>query len=205
MSSALADFLGRELSELTADPSAVGAPELELLWRRLYPGDDRASRAGFSAFEQSLGAQLESEEDDEHRLDLRAGGWTIDITNSVVRSALVLALLSGALVAAGAAGLAPLVLPAVLPLLVDIDKVRLRPSDELLIAELRLNTDAYEGGLSPDELYRRLPARTRRAVSPLDFADFLDLIRRAGVAQDRGDGNLVILDPAEARFRVSIT
>src|SRR5260370_10611815 len=104
-----------DLSKLSADPAAVGAPELELLWRRLYPGDDRASRAGFSAFEQSLGAQLESEEDDEHRLDLRAGGWTIDITNSVVRSALVLALLSGALVAAGAAGLAPLGLPAVSP------------------------------------------------------------------------------------------
>ena len=95
-------------------------------------------------------------------------------------------------------GLLPLVAPAVLPLLFDVRQVRLGPSEEIVLAELRLSPEARAGGLTADELYARLAPQTQRQLSRLDFADFLDQVRRAGLA-DPGDGGRLVLTAARQR------
>jgi hypothetical protein len=78
-----------------------------------------------------------------------------------VRTVLATAFIAGCLAASGVTGLLPLVAPAVLPLLFDVRQVRLRPSQEMVFAELRLSPEARSGGLTADELYARLSAQTQ--------------------------------------------
>jgi hypothetical protein len=87
------------------------------------------------------------------------------------------------------------VLPAILPLLVDMDRVRLSRGDRQLLAVLRFNAGAAAGQpVHPDVLYNRLPDDVRQDVSPLDFADFTARLIAAGEADDPGYGDVTLLD-----------
>ena len=68
------------------------------------------------------------------------------------------------------------VLPAVLPLVVDLDRAKLSRGDRKLLVLLRANAGAAAGSRlkTLDVLYNRLPASVRPEVSPVDFADFVD-------------------------------
>ena len=83
----------------------------------------------------------------------------------MVRTALATAFIAGVLAASGVTGLLPLVAPAVLPLLFDVRQDRLKPSQEIVLAELRLSPEARSGGLTADELYARLAPQTQRQLS----------------------------------------
>jgi hypothetical protein len=72
------------------------------------------------------------------------------------------------------------------------------------LTELRLNSKARSGGLTADVLYARLSAQTQRQISRFDFADFLDQVRGAGLADQAGDGRLVLRRPDNARLRISV-
>jgi hypothetical protein len=58
--------------------------------------------------------------------------------------------------------------------------------------------------LTADELYARLSAQTQRQMSRFDFADFLDQVRRAGLA-DPAHGRPVLRPPDNARLRISVS
>ena len=99
------------------------------------------------------------------------------------------------------------VLPAVLPLVVNIKRARLSPADRTLLLELRTNAGAATGAtVHPDVLYNRLPAHIQDQVSPLDFTDFMGKLVDYGVADDPGHGD-VRLRPADrtAWIRIRFT
>ncbi|HIO96842.1 MAG TPA: hypothetical protein EYG71_02840, partial [Leucothrix sp.] len=63
--------------------------------------------------------------------------WNIKVTPNLVKTSVVASIMIGLLYATGATQLASLVLPAVLPLLVDIDSIKLSVKDDLILAEMR--------------------------------------------------------------------
>lgn len=99
------------------------------------------------------------------------------------------------------------VLPAVLPLLIDVRKVRLSRGDRKLLLELRLSQTPAQAAISwtPDALYGRLPAVVQQQVSPIDFADFVDRLVQAGEVDDAGSDEVVVR-PANkpAWIRISV-
>ena len=109
------------------------------------------------------------------------------------------------LAASGVAGLLPLVAPAVLPLLFDVHQMRLTRSRELVLAELQLTPEARSGGLTAEELYAKLPYQIRDQLSWLDFVDFLDQVRRAGLADPAADDRLILRAPDSARLRIALS
>jgi len=113
------------------------------------------------------------------------------------------ALLAGLLVAVGATGIPAAVLAAVVPTLFDVEKVRLTPRQEYILADLVGHKDALDGTLSTDQLYDRLPPETQAEVSRLDFAEFLDACRRAGLADYGPDGTVTLKPSDKARFRIT--
>ena len=141
----------------------------------------------------------------EQALDLRSGGWVIDLRGGLIRGALATAFLAGVLAASGVAGLLPLVAPAVLPLLFDVHQMRLTRSRELVLAELQLTPEARSGGLTAEELYAKLPYQIRDQLSWLDFVDFLDQVRRAGLADPAADDRLILRAPDSARLRIALS
>lgn len=118
---------------------------------------------------------------------------------------LATAFVAGVLAASGVTGLLPLVAPAVLPLLFDVHQVRLRSSEELVLAELQLTPEARSGGLTAEELYARLSYQTRNQLSWLDFVDFLDQVRHAGLADSAAGGRLILRAPDNARLKITIS
>jgi hypothetical protein len=129
----------------------------------------------------------------------------VDLRGGLARTALATAFLAGVLAASGVTGLLPLVAPAVLPLLFDVRQVRLTRSQELILAELRLTPEARSGGLTAEELYARLPPQIQNQLSWLDFVDFLDQVRRAGLADSAEGDRMILRPPDKARFRISLS
>jgi hypothetical protein len=128
-------------------------------------------------------------------LEVRPGGWVVDMTSSLARTAVTTALMTAVMYAGGFDQIPAYVLPAVLPLLVDLDRVRLSRSDRKLLALLRVNAGAAMGQpVHPDVLYNRLPADVRQDVSPLDFTDFVERLIAAGEADDPGYDDVALLD-----------
>jgi hypothetical protein len=199
----LEDYLHGTLAASAADPAVVSADDLAALWAQMFPGQDGATRTGLRTFQTAFRAAV-AESAGEEALNLRAGGWAVDLRGGLVRTALATAFIAGVLAASGVTGLLPLIAPAVLPLLFDVHQVRLKPSQELVLAELQLTPEARSGGLTADELYARLSPQTQDQLSRLDFADFLDQLRRAGLADPLADGRLTLRTPGNARLRISL-
>lgn len=200
----LEDYLQAGLTASAADPAAVSADDLAALWAQMFPGQDGATWTGLRTFQTAFRAAVADVEGEE-ALNLRSGGWAIDLRGGLIRTALATAFIAGVLAASGVTGLLPLVAPAVLPLLFDVHQVRLSRSQELILAELQLTPEARSGGLTDKELYARLTEQTRNQLSWLDFVDFLDQVRRAGLAEPAADGRLVLRAPDNARLRLSLS
>jgi hypothetical protein len=122
----------------------------------------------------------------------------------VARSAIATAITAAVLGAVGLDQLPALVLPAVLPLLVDLEHVELSPGDAHLLATLRLRSDVVDHARTPKALYKRLPKRLQEQVAMTDFFDFVDKLVNTGEA-DR-TGRYVIVrdadDPAWIRIHL---
>jgi hypothetical protein len=179
----------------------VTSAELEQVWQELMP-DTFEGRRGRNAFLDAVRAQADGGAADAN-LEFRPGGWQIRIAGSSVHGVLGGALLAGLLVAVGATGIPAAVLSAIVPSLFDVEKVRLTASQEYILADLVGHREALDGSLSADQLYDRFPAETQNELSRLDFAEFLDACRRAGLA-DYGPDSTVTLRPSDkARFRIT--
>ena len=78
-------------------------------------------------------------------------------------------------------------LPAVLPLLIDVQRVRLDRRDRELLIPLRQATNGIEGmAVSPRVLYNRLDAVTQDELNYDDFAAFCTRLVEAGELDDAG-------------------
>ena len=128
-------------------------------------------------------------------LEVRPGGWVVNTTSSLIRGTLTAAVLTAVMYAGGYTQLPAYVLPAVLPLVVDLDRAKLSRGDRKLLVLLRANAGAAAGqSVDTDVLYNRLPASVRPEVSPVDFADFVDRLVAAGEADDPGFDDVVLRD-----------
>lgn len=138
-------------------------------------------------------------------LHARPGGWVLRLGDATARAGLATAVTAGVMAVAGFDQLPALVLPAVLPLLIDLDHVELSPGDRHVLATLRLQPDVVDTRNSPQELYDALPVDLREQVSILDFLDLIERLRDAGQA-DTPDGVVIVrneADPAWLRFRLT--
>lgn len=73
----LEDYLQASLTA-SADPAAVTADDLAVLWAQLFPGQDGATRAGLRTFQTAFHAATADSQDNE-ALNLRGGGWVVDL------------------------------------------------------------------------------------------------------------------------------
>jgi hypothetical protein len=207
----LAEVLRQRLDEARQEPgtadAAVGAPltvsseDLERLWSDLMP-DNYAGRRGLDVFLQAVQAGVGETPDAD--LQFRPGGWQVDLRRGAVQSVIAAALIAGLLVALGATAIPAAVVTAVVPMFFDIQRVALTPGQEYLLAELVGHKEALDGTRTPRELYDQLTAEVRSQLSFMDFVDFLDTCRRAGLADTSATGTVTVRPADEARFRITL-
>lgn len=206
----LAEVLRQRLDEASQEPgtdaAAAGAAltvrseDLERLWSDLMP-DTYAGRRGLDVFLQAV--QAAADETSDADLQFRPGGWQVDLRRGAVQSVIAAALIGGLLIALGATAIPAAVVTAVVPLFFDIKRVALTPGQEYLLAELVGHKEALDGTRTPRELYDQLTDEVRGQLSYMDFADFLDTCRRAGLADTSGAGTVTVRPADDARFRIT--
>ena len=207
----LAEVLRQRLDKASQEPgtadAAASAPltvrseDLERLWSDLMP-DTYAGRRGLDAFLQAV--QAAADETPDADLQFRPGGWQVDLRRGAVQSVIAAALIGGLLIALGATAIPAAVVTAVVPLFFDIKRVALTPGQEYLLAELVGHKEALDGTRTPRELYDQLTDEIRAQLSYMDFADFLDTCRRAGLADTSGSGTVTVRPADDARFRITL-
>ena len=207
----LAEVLRQRLDKASQEPgtadAAASAPltvrseDLERLWSDLMP-DTYAGRRGLDAFLQAV--QAAADETADADLQFRPGGWQVDLRRGAVQSVIAAALIAGLLIALGATAIPAAVVTAVVPLFFDIKRVALTPGQEYLLAELVGHKEALDGTRTPRELYDQLTDEVRAQLSFMDFADFLDTCRRAGLADTSATGTVTVRPADDARFRITL-
>lgn len=73
-----------------------------------------------------------------------------------------------------------------------------------LLADLVGHKEVPDGSLTPRELYLRLADEVREQLSFMDFTDFLDTCRRAGLADTSTVGTVTLRPVEAARFRITL-
>ncbi|MBK8078169.1 MAG: hypothetical protein IPK24_22095 [Kineosporiaceae bacterium] len=120
-------------------------------------------------------------------LHMRPGGWRINVGASLVRTTVAAAIVGAGLIGIGADQVPLQLLPAVLPLLVDMDRVRLNRGDRQLFVPLRQASAGIEGvAVNPQVLYNRLDPAVRAQLNYGDFTAFLDRLIEAGELDNAG-------------------
>ena len=166
---------------------------------------DEMDRAWFTdSFLQPLGIEpdsrlgelcedilLEAVSDGDDAFHMRPGGWRVNLAGGAVKALLVTVVLAAALFFSGADDIPLELLPVVIPLLVDVERVRLSRRDEELLIPLRVASDGVTGmALRHEGLYNRLDPAVREQLNYGDFVDFCERLIKAGYADDAGYGEV---------------
>jgi hypothetical protein len=143
---------------------------------------------------------------DPGELLMRPGGWRINLGASAVRTLVATAIVGCALVAVGADQVPLQLLPVVLPVLVDVERIRLNRDERALIVPLREAAEGVEGlALHPQILYDRLDPTVQEQLNYYDFLAFIERLTEAGEVDDAGFDDVRVRPNSEtAWIRISI-
>ena len=140
--------------------------------------------------------------EDNEQLGFISGGWKITIGNNVLKTGLLAASLTGILYLSGFTMLSGYILPAVLPFLFDIEKIKLSKGEEYILAELKLKEELIEAELTPNQIFEQLDETIKREISLIDFIDFMDKLNLSGHASLKG--NVYKINEA-AKFKIVLS
>jgi hypothetical protein len=196
----LDDYVSGAIASTKLVEETLNREQLRNIWQALTDRPNLGDAdLDYEAFESTFLEALAPSE--KTILEFKPGGWTVKISEGVLRSTVSAALLSGVLYATGFTGLPLLVLPTVLPFLVDIEKIRLSKGEKEILFQLVLREEAR--AKSARELYDVLPQNIRDEISFLDFQEFLEKCRRAGFADEVDYGKYSLRAGKQAIFRVT--
>lgn len=130
--------------------------------------------------------------------------WNIKVTPNLVKTSVVASIMIGLLYATGATQLASLVLPAVLPLLIDIDSIKLSVKDDLILAEMRRHDELKDKEFWPQEIYDQLHPTTQEQFTFSEFLDVLNVLMLTGNV-DKDDKTGLFQLNEKKKLRISIS
>ncbi|WP_148616541.1 hypothetical protein [Nocardioides rubriscoriae] len=110
-------------------------------------------------------------------LAMRIGSWHVNLPVTTFQTLFASGLLVGGVELLGIESTAAVVLAAVVPFVVDIEHVRVSPSQRIVLAKLTadLTTPA-----AVRDLWDKLPPDLQHELTFLEFVDLLDALERAG-------------------------
>lgn len=187
------DQLLCEIVEPYATKAIFTSQDLANIWNSLVSEDDPMS---YAFVEDAFLHELTEENQEPLRF---RGGWTIALKANLLRTAVMTALITGALIHSQTPAIPSIVIPAIVPLLFEMERVKLKRSEELILLELAYKPEAKDKTAA--ELYALLPEKIRKDLSELEFADFLDSCKAAGLV-DESEKSPGAMVSAEDRFTI---
>lgn len=135
-------------------------------------------------------------------LQARSRGWVIHLGRDLAQGALVGSLMAIVMRALSQTDLSLVVLPAILPLLFQIEKAKVSMANEELLIHLYRKVGSQT--MDTEALFQAIPDNIRENVNRLDFLDFLESISEAGLAQEIREGQFQLSHPDYPRLRIKI-
>lgn len=177
----------------------LSADDLGQLWDSLGFADDALGDEFIDVIAALALADDPAQATVDPELHLRLGQWRVDIARQGIRAGVMTAVVAAVMVQRGLTEFGVAFATAVLPSIIDVERVELAPGDRRLLLEIRLRPAFREGFATEDELYNSLPAETRAVVNPYDFADFIGRIRDAGLLEEGSEERVRLRDPDDRR------
>ncbi len=192
-----------DLWTVVADlPELSGDPELLSGWAKIQSVIDDRSMLGKRSTLEVLrdAAALQS-----GSLNPAWGGsWRWDLSKGASKAVVASAFLYGVLVSSGVGPLVPIVVPAVLPLLFDLERVRLTGPENRVLTIIGARSGVFERCGDRVSLYSSLPDEIRQAISIVEFEQFIESAINAGVATEH-EGVVQVLPNGQTVFRLQIS
>lgn len=135
-------------------------------------------------------------------LALNTNSWKISIKKNLVTPFLTGAILTAVFRHLGYNQLPLAILPAVLPYLLDIEKVKIEKREERLYLQIPIKKFKNQFK-SAEEWYSILPDKIKASVNLEDFRDFLDNLVVAGYAKENKNEKFQLLKQGENIFKIS--
>jgi len=110
-------------------------------------------------------------------LEMRVGKWRWNATQGAVQSAIATAVLLPVCYATGVVGIPAVVLAAVLPLLLNVEKIEVRASDLHVLATVK---DELYFPNDIERVYDQLPEDLRHEITLLEFRDLVQRLTATG-------------------------
>ena len=177
----------------------LDADDLTRLWQSLGFEDDALGDEFIDAVASLAALDDTADRTVDPELHLRLGEWRIDIARQGIRAGVMTAIVAAAMIQRGLTEFGMAFATAVLPSIIDIERIEVGPGDRKLLLEIRLRPAFREGFATEDELYAALPPETRNKVNPYDFADFIGRLRGAGLVDEGTEERLRLRDPDDPR------
>ncbi len=174
--------------------------DIEEIWNELFPAPFAGRERGRETFMEVL----LTIEGGNSELEFLGGGYKLKIGSGISQTIVTTAVLSGVLAACGFPDLPMVVLPTILPLLFQVERVTLSRKEEEILATLVLRDEVRERRQTPRQLYDGLTDDIRDQLSYLDFVDFLDHLDKAGLVDGNIEDGVTIRERRNPRLRVVI-
>ena len=132
--------------------------------------------------------------------------WQVTLFPNIAKIATVTAIMSGLLYSSGVvqlSGLAGMILPAVLPLLIDIDTIKLSVKDNYVLTEMHRHKRLIYEEFEPKEIYNKLDAEIQEQISFIEFLDILEVLNLTGHVDSYQDGKTFKLNETK-EFKLQI-
>lgn len=112
--------------------------------------------------------------------EIRVGNWRLDGARGVLSAVVNGVVMTAALAAIGGASIPVAIVSLVVPVIFNLERVEIRPSDRVVLAELL--RDPWGRQLVAD-WYAELPDHVTDEVTLLEFRDILGRLEDAGLAE----------------------
>ena len=170
-------------------------------WNDLLP-DETNSQTGRYIFMMAA-KQLTAEASSQEALYLKTNGWKVTIKKNLAKNLVTSSLIGGLLYYLGYTQLPGILLPAIVPLLFDVENITLTKKEEQIWLKLPLRP-GRRSFKTAAEFYHSLPEPIRLQVNELDFEDFMDKLVLAGFSRVDDKGRYRLLPKGKNVFHLTI-
>ncbi len=137
-------------------------------------------------------------------LKFLSSGWKISLSGALIKTAITTALLASAFYLLEADSIPLQLIPAIIPVLFDIERIKLSRGDKYLIGEIYAKKKLRNKFLGIEDLYKKLPNKVKKQLNKKDFYDFVEKLISVGIAKKNNKSEISIVD-STPNFKINIS
>lgn len=197
------DSLDALLKDLQQDGSYTFVSREQFMEICDYTGIDIHDTQLLETLEQAFLQSIQDKDTVDSELYIKSKAWTVKLSSGILKSTIMGAILTGIFFASGYTMIPGFVLPAIIPLLFDIEKVHISAKEDFILAQLTLNNQILNKYKNPELIYDSLSEEITDELSKYDFIEFIEKMVLAGAFEQNKDSKILIPSDGKTKFKIN--